>query len=126
MSSIHSPSPSLTAMIYASAIELRLDQEDEKKTVILCSLGLNPISNTSLCADHDTDIRLDVRISNEDLLRLNADRKQMNLTLYSGESSGNKDLVPSVHRIVCSELQRLIYLCCLLDRCSFFFHKITH
>ncbi|UJR29861.1 hypothetical protein I4U23_017409 [Adineta vaga] len=100
--------PALIAMIFAPTIELRLDEEGKMKTGVLCGLGFNPVTNTSLYPDHDMDIGFDVQISTEDLVRINEIRKQMNLALYSAESAGNKDLMRSVRRIICTELQKLL------------------
>ncbi|CAF3113661.1 unnamed protein product [Rotaria sp. Silwood2] len=100
--------PALIAMIFAPTIELRLDEEGKMKTGVLCGLGYNPVTNTSLYPDHDMDIGFDVQISTEDLVRINEIRKQMNLALYSPESAGNRDLLRSVRRIINSELQKLL------------------
>lgn len=40
------------------------------KTGVLCGLGFNPVTNTSLYPDHDMDIGFDVQISTEDLVRV--------------------------------------------------------
>jgi hypothetical protein len=40
------------------------------KTGVLCGLGFNPVTNTSLYPDHDMDIAFDVQISTEDLVRV--------------------------------------------------------
>ena len=40
------------------------------KTGVLCGLGFNPVTNTSLYPDHDIDIGFDVQISTEDLVRV--------------------------------------------------------
>ena len=40
------------------------------KTGVLCGLGANPITNTSLYPDHDMDIAFDVQITTEDLVRV--------------------------------------------------------
>ena len=40
------------------------------KTGVLCGLGYNPVTNTSLYPDHDMDIGFDVQISTEDLVRV--------------------------------------------------------
>ncbi|CAF1670420.1 unnamed protein product [Rotaria magnacalcarata] len=100
--------PALIAMIFAPTIELRLDEEGKMKTGVLCGLGFNPVTNTSLYPDHDMDIGFDVQISTEDLVRINEIRKQMNLALYSAEAAGNKDLMRSVRRTITTELQRLL------------------
>ena len=49
----------------------RLDEEGQMKTGVLCGLGFNPVTNTSLYPDHDIDIGFDVQISTEDLVRVN-------------------------------------------------------
>ncbi|CAF1398035.1 unnamed protein product [Adineta steineri] len=100
--------PALIAMIFSPTIELRLDEEGKMKTGVLCGLGFNPVTNTSLYPDHDIDIGFDVQISTEDLVRINEIRKQMNLALYSTESAGNKDLMRSVRRTISIELQKLL------------------
>ncbi len=48
----------------------RLDEEGKMKTGVLCGLGFNPVTNTSLYPDHDMDIAFDVQISTEDLVRV--------------------------------------------------------
>ena len=40
------------------------------KTGVLCGLGFNPVTNTSLYPDHDMDIGFDVQVSTEDLVRV--------------------------------------------------------
>jgi hypothetical protein len=40
------------------------------KNGVLCGLGFNPVTNTSLYPDHDMDIGFDVQISTEDLVRV--------------------------------------------------------
>lgn len=100
--------PALISMIFAPTIELRLDEEGKTKTGVLCGLGFNPFTNTSLYPDHDMDIGFDVQMSTEDLVRINEIRKQMNLALYSSESAGNKDLIRSVRRTISTELQKLL------------------
>ena len=40
------------------------------KTGVLCGLGFNPVTNTSLYPDHDMDIGFDVQITTEDLVRV--------------------------------------------------------
>lgn len=62
--------PALIAMIFAPTIELRLDQEGKHKTGVLCGLGFNPVTNTSLYPDHDMDMGFDVQFSTEDLVRV--------------------------------------------------------
>ncbi|CAF2860578.1 unnamed protein product [Rotaria sp. Silwood2] len=100
--------PALIAMIFAPSIELRLAEEGKTKTGVLCGLGFNPVTNTSLYPDHDMDIGFDVQISTEDLVRINEIHKQMKLALYSAESAGNKDLMRSVQRIITTDLQKLV------------------
>ncbi|CAF4441572.1 unnamed protein product, partial [Adineta steineri] len=51
--------PALIAMIFSPTIELRLDEEGKMKTGVLCGLGFNPVTNTSLYPDHDIDIGFD-------------------------------------------------------------------
>ena len=55
-------------------------------------------------------------------MQINEIRKQMNLALYSAESAGNRDLMRSVRRIICTELQKLAFFCksrLMLNRKSF-------
>jgi hypothetical protein len=40
------------------------------KSGVLCGLGYNPVTNTSLYPDHDMDIGFDVQFSTEDLVRV--------------------------------------------------------
>lgn len=51
-------------------IASRLDEEGKMKTGVLCGLGFNPVTNTSLYPDHDIDIGFDVQISTDDLVRV--------------------------------------------------------
>lgn len=51
-------------------IVFRVDEEGKTKTGVLCGLGANPITNTSLYPDHDMDIAFDVQITTEDLVRV--------------------------------------------------------
>lgn len=48
----------------------RVDEEGKMKTGVLCGLGFNPVTNTSLYPDHDMDIGFDVQITTEDLVRV--------------------------------------------------------
>ena len=48
----------------------RLDEKGQMKSGVLCGLGFNPVTNTSLYPDHDMDIGFDVQISTEDLVRV--------------------------------------------------------
>ena len=80
--------PALIAMIFSPTIELRfpsfktkkqlrrhflsfrVDEEGKMRTGVLCGLGFNPVTNTSLYPDHDMDIAFDVQITTEDLVRV--------------------------------------------------------
>lgn len=50
--------------------DFRVDEERKMKTGVLCGLGFNPVTNTSLYPDHDMDIGFDVQITTEDLVRV--------------------------------------------------------
>ncbi|UJR30645.1 hypothetical protein I4U23_018169 [Adineta vaga] len=67
-------------MIITSTIKLRFDEESKRESDVVYVPYSNPVTTTYL-------------------LRINEDRKQTNVTLHSGESAENKDLVPSIHRI---------------------------
>jgi hypothetical protein len=79
--------PTLVAILFAPTIELRLsretsdvthkrthlfrlDEQRQTKSGVLCGLGFNPVTNTSLYPDHDMDMAFDVHVSTEDIVRV--------------------------------------------------------
>ncbi|XP_064368091.1 ATP-dependent RNA helicase TDRD9 [Dromaius novaehollandiae] len=70
--------PALLSMLFAPAIELRLDRSGKYFTGVLCGLGWNQIHGTPLLPENDMELTFDVRFGVDDIAEINILRTAIN------------------------------------------------
>lgn len=76
--------PAIIAMLFAPVIELRVDRLGRSFTGVLCGLGWNRSTGTSVLKEHDVELPFDVRFDAEDIVEINILREAINKLVCCG------------------------------------------
>ncbi|NXS99241.1 TDRD9 helicase, partial [Jacana jacana] len=99
----------LLSMLFAPAIELRVDKSGKYYTGVLCGLGWNQTCEAPLLPENDMEVTFDVRFGVEDITKINALRTAINeLLCECAESSGQERMT----QLQKSIRQKLLCLIC--------------
>ncbi|KAM5339337.1 ATP-dependent RNA helicase TDRD9 [Glossophaga mutica] len=106
--------PALLSMLFAPAMELRVDRAGKCYTGVLCGLGWSPATGAPVLPEHDMELAFDVRFSAEDIVEINLLRAAINQLVCDGPS-GARGLGPErVAQLQDSARQKLLGLFCQL------------
>ncbi|XP_033096536.1 ATP-dependent RNA helicase TDRD9-like [Anneissia japonica] len=78
--------PPLICILFAPAIELRMDKNKSRMTGVLCGLGWDSLANGPALPDHDIEIPFDVKITKNDIIKVNGLRLAINLAIGSPDA----------------------------------------
>ncbi|XP_071961942.1 ATP-dependent RNA helicase TDRD9-like [Antedon mediterranea] len=78
--------PSLASILFAPSIELRMDKKKTHMTGVLCGLGWDDIENEPILSDHDIEIPFDVKVTMDDITKVNGLRLAINLAIGSPDA----------------------------------------
>ncbi|NXW49350.1 TDRD9 helicase, partial [Nyctiprogne leucopyga] len=105
------PIPGLLAllgMLFAPAIELRVDDSGKYFTGVLCGLGWSPTCGAPLLPENDMELTFDVRFGVEDILEINVLRKAINEVLCECAVCSGQERMTQLQEDVRQKLLRLI------------------
>ncbi|XP_006879224.1 PREDICTED: putative ATP-dependent RNA helicase TDRD9 [Elephantulus edwardii] len=106
--------PALLSMLFAPGMELRIDRHGRCYTGVLCGLGWNPTTGTSIFPEHDIELAFDVQFKVEDVVEINILRAAINKLICDGPN-GSKYLGPErTAQLQGSARQKLLSLFCQL------------
>ncbi|NXN95926.1 TDRD9 helicase, partial [Rhinopomastus cyanomelas] len=98
----------LLSMLFAPAIELRVDKSGKYFTGVLCGLGWSRISETSLFPENDMELTFDVHIGVEDISEINILRTAINKVLCECVQCSGQGRMAQLQRYVRQKLLSLI------------------
>uniref|UniRef100_A0A8C3WCV0 ATP-dependent RNA helicase TDRD9 n=1 Tax=Catagonus wagneri TaxID=51154 RepID=A0A8C3WCV0_9CETA len=106
--------PALLSMLFAPALELRVDRDGKCYTGVLCGLGWNPSTGAPILPEHDLELAFDVQFSVGDIVEINILRAAVNKLVCDGPN-GSKYLGPErIAQLQDSARQKLLGLFCQL------------
>ncbi|XP_054828112.1 ATP-dependent RNA helicase TDRD9 [Eublepharis macularius] len=76
--------PALLSMLFAPAIDLRVDESRKRYTGVLCGLGWNHALRIPVLPDHDIELAFDVEMNVDDITQINILRKAINKLVCDG------------------------------------------
>ncbi|NXH30124.1 TDRD9 helicase, partial [Myiagra hebetior] len=98
----------LLSMLFAPAIELRVDKSGKYFTGVLCGLGWSQTSGAPLLADNDMELTFDVHFGLEDITEINSLRIAMNKLLCERAVCYGQEEVAQLQENICQKLLCLI------------------
>ncbi|XP_049467979.1 ATP-dependent RNA helicase TDRD9 isoform X4 [Panthera uncia] len=104
--------PALLSVLFAPAMELRVDRDGKNYTGVLCGLGWNPTTGAPILPEHDIELAFDVQFNVEDIIEINILRAAVNKLVCDGPN-GSKFLGPErIAQLQDSARQKLLGLFC--------------
>ncbi|XP_053080992.1 ATP-dependent RNA helicase TDRD9 isoform X2 [Acinonyx jubatus] len=104
--------PALLSVLFAPAMELRVDRDGKNYTGVLCGLGWNPTTGAPILPEHDIELAFDVQFNVEDIIEINILRAAINKLVCDGPN-GSKFLGPErIAQLQDSARQKLLGLFC--------------
>ncbi|XP_040334285.1 ATP-dependent RNA helicase TDRD9 isoform X4 [Herpailurus yagouaroundi] len=104
--------PALLTVLFAPAMELRVDRDGKNYTGVLCGLGWNPTTGAPILPEHDIELAFDVQFNVEDIIEINILRAAINKLVCDGPN-GSKFLGPErIAQLQDSARQKLLGLFC--------------
>ncbi|XP_010176095.2 ATP-dependent RNA helicase TDRD9-like [Antrostomus carolinensis] len=98
----------LLSMLFAPAIELRVDDSGKYFTGVLCGLGWSPTCGAPLLPENDMELTFDVRFGVEDILEINILRTAINKVLCECAVCSGQERMTQLQEDVRQKLLRLI------------------
>ncbi|KAI1237565.1 hypothetical protein IHE44_0013645 [Lamprotornis superbus] len=98
----------LLSMLFAPAIELRVDKSGRYFTGVLCGLGLSQTSGAPLLPANDMEVTFDVHFGLEDITEINSLRTAMNKLLCEQAVHSGQEQVAELQENV---RQKLLLIC---------------
>uniref|UniRef100_A0A8C5U221 RNA helicase n=1 Tax=Malurus cyaneus samueli TaxID=2593467 RepID=A0A8C5U221_9PASS len=89
----------LLSMLFAPAIELRVDKSGKYFTGVLCGLGCSQTSGAPLLPANDMELTFDVHFGVEDITEINSLRRAMNKLLCEDAVRSGQEEVAQLKRI---------------------------